>query len=83
MNNQEEQELKNLLTAEMVSRITLAESINIIHNIALDQVNLNLEEMSDEEKQSAREELMKKAEEQLELAKTKAQETEKTKEQAG
>jgi|TARA_B100000085_G_scaffold284720_1_gene318555 Mg/Co/Ni transporter MgtE len=58
-----EKKLRDLLTAEMVSRVTLAESINIIHNIAIGEVEKNLEEMSDQEKESALEELSKKVEE--------------------
>tara|TARA_R110002020_G_scaffold328434_1_gene544400 strand:+ start:598 stop:825 length:228 start_codon:yes stop_codon:yes gene_type:complete len=60
MTEEDTKALKGLLTAEMVSRVTLAESINIIHNIALGEVDKNLEAMSDEEKKAALEELVDK-----------------------
>ena len=49
--------LKAMLTSEMVSRVTLAEAINIMHNLAVQEVEENVEKMSDEEKNSAFEEL--------------------------
>jgi len=54
--------LKAMLTSEMVSRITLAEAINIMHNLAVQEVEANVEKMSDEEKSSAFEELTAKVE---------------------
>ena len=55
--------LKAMLTSEMVSRVTLAEAINIMHNLAVQEVEENVEKMSDEEKKSAFEELTSKVEE--------------------
>ena len=52
--------LKAMLTSEMVSRVTLAEAINIMHNLAVQEVEENVEKMSDEEKASALEELSAK-----------------------
>ena len=54
--------LKAMLTSEMVSRVTLAEAINIMHNLAIQEVEENVEKMSDEEKNSAFEELTEKVE---------------------
>ena len=44
----------------MVSRITVAEAVNIMHNIAISEVDKNIAKMSDEEKLSALEELTKR-----------------------
>jgi Mg/Co/Ni transporter MgtE len=54
--------LKNYLTSEMVSRVTLAEAINIMHSLAVDEVIKNVDKMSDEEKQTALEELSARVE---------------------
>ena len=54
--------LKAMLTSEMDSRVTLAEAINIMHNLAVQEVEENVEKMSDEEKNSAFEELTAKVE---------------------
>ena len=54
--------LKAMLTSEMVSRVTLAEAINIMHNLAVQEVEENVEKMSDEEQNSAFEELTAKVE---------------------
>ena len=54
--------LKAMLTSEMVSRVTLAEAINIMHNLAVQEVEAIVEKMSDEEKNSAFEELTAKVE---------------------
>ena len=74
MTEDEEKKLSALLTSEMVSRVTLAESINIIHSMAVGEVKANLEKMSEEEKKSALEELTIKAEEAIK--KTKAEQVE-------
>ena len=50
MTEEENKNLKALLTSEMVSRVTLAEAINIMHNLAVQEVEANVENMSDEEK---------------------------------
>ena len=62
MTEEEKKKLKALLTSEMVSRVTLAEAINIMHNLAVQEVEANVEKMSDEEKASALEELTSKVE---------------------
>ena len=62
MTEEENKNLKALLTSEMVSRVTLAEAINIMHNLAVQEVETNVEKMSDEEKSSALEELTAKVE---------------------
>jgi hypothetical protein len=62
MTEEENKNLKALLTSEMVSRVTLAEAINIMHNLAVQEVETNVEKMSDEEKSSALEELSAKVE---------------------
>ena len=51
-----------MLTSEMVSRVTLAEAINIMHNLAVQEVEDNVEKMSEEEKKSAFDELTAKIE---------------------
>jgi|TARA_R110000803_G_scaffold103550_1_gene171668 Mg/Co/Ni transporter MgtE len=60
MTEEDTDKLKSYLTSEMVSSITLAEAINIMHNLAVQEVERNIEEMSDEEKDSALEELQSK-----------------------
>ena len=62
MDTEKEEQLKALLVSEMVSRITVAEAVNIMHNIAISEVGKNIEQMSDEEKESALEELTKRVE---------------------
>tara|TARA_Y100000004_G_scaffold157497_1_gene183253 strand:+ start:420 stop:644 length:225 start_codon:yes stop_codon:yes gene_type:complete len=63
MTEEDNKKLKALLTSEMVSRVTLAEAINIMHNLAIQEVEENVEKMSDEEKKAALEELNSKVEE--------------------
>ena len=60
MDADKQEELKALLVSEMVSRITVAEAVNIMHNIAISEVDKNIAKMSDEEKLSALEELTKR-----------------------
>tara|TARA_Y100000401_G_scaffold82542_1_gene67938 strand:+ start:171 stop:395 length:225 start_codon:yes stop_codon:yes gene_type:complete len=62
MTEEETKNLKAMLTSEMVSRVTLAEAINIMHNLAVQEVEANVGKMSDEEKNSAFEELTSKVE---------------------
>ena len=62
MTKEENSNLKALLTSEMVSRVTLAEAINIMHNLAVQEVEANVEQMSDEERSAAFEELTAKVE---------------------
>jgi energy-converting hydrogenase A subunit M len=62
MTEEDTNKLKSFLTSEMVSRITLAEAINIMHNLAVQEVEQNIEQMSEEEKVSALEELQSKVE---------------------
>ena len=60
MDAEKQEELKALLVSEMVSRITVAEAVNIMHNIAISEVDKNIAKLSDEEKLSALEELTKR-----------------------
>tara|TARA_R110001583_G_scaffold103163_1_gene250210 strand:- start:4141 stop:4365 length:225 start_codon:yes stop_codon:yes gene_type:complete len=60
MTEEENSNLKALLTSEMVSRVTLAEAINIMHNLAVREVEANVEQMSDEERSATFEELTTK-----------------------
>jgi hypothetical protein len=62
MTEEDTNKLKSFLTSEMVSRITLAEAINIMHNLAVQEVEQNVEQMSEEERISALEELQSKVE---------------------
>ena len=57
MTEEDTKKLRGFLTSEMVSRVTLAEAINIMHNLAIKEVDANVEKMSDEEKSSALDEL--------------------------
>ena len=60
MDAEKQEELKALLVSEMVSRITVAEAVNIMHNIAISEVDKNIAKLSDEQKLSALEELTKR-----------------------
>ena len=60
MDPEKQEELKALLVSEKVSRISVAEAVNIMHNIAISEVDKNIAKMSDEEKLSALEELTKR-----------------------
>jgi len=62
MDVDKQEQLKALLISEMVSRITIAEAVNIMHNIAISEVEKNIDKMSEEEKESALEELSKRVE---------------------
>ena len=53
MSPEDTEKLKQLLTAEMVSRVSLAEAVNIMHNLAISEVNTQVEKMSEEEKTEA------------------------------
>ena len=53
MSPEDTEKLKNILTAEMVSRVSLAEAVNIMHNLAISEVNTQVEKMSEEEKTEA------------------------------
>ena len=67
-------QLKGLLTSEMVSRVTLAEAVNIMHSLALNEVETNVEAMSEEQKEEALKELTKRvAEAAAELEKTEGE----------
>ena len=57
MSPEDTEKLKHLLTAEMVSRVSLAEAVNIMHNLAISEVNAQVEKMSEEEKTEALKEL--------------------------
>jgi len=62
MSPEDQDKLKHLLTAEMVSRVSLAEAVNIMHNLAVSEVATQVEKMSDEEKEEAFKELSEKLE---------------------
>ena len=62
MSPEDQDKLKHLLTAEMVSRVSLAEAVNIMHNLAVSEVATQVEKMSDEEKEEAFKELSQKLE---------------------
>ena len=53
MSPEDNEKLKHLLTAEMVSRVSLAEAVNIMHNLAVSEVKTQVEKMSEEEKTEA------------------------------
>ena len=59
LSTEDAKELEDRLVATMVSRVSLAEAINIMHQLALEETKKNVKEMSDEEKESALEELRK------------------------
>ena len=63
MTEEQTKSIKAMLKSEMVSRVTLEEAINIMHNLAIQEVEENVEKMSDEEKKYACEELTSKVEE--------------------
>ena len=69
-------ELKDRLVAAMVSRVSLAETVNIMHHLAVEEVETNINVMSDEEKETALEELRKEEETAL------ADDSEKTEEES-
>jgi hypothetical protein len=60
MSPEDQEQLKHLLTAEMVSRVSLAEAVNIMHNLAVSEVSTQVEKMSNEEKEEAFKELSEK-----------------------
>ena len=51
------EELESRLVASMVSRVSLAEAINIMHQLAAEETKKNVKKMSDEEKEAALKEL--------------------------
>ena len=53
MTDKEEENLRAYLTSEMVSRVTLAEAVNIMHGLAVNEVEVNVGKMSEEEKKIA------------------------------
>ena len=59
LSKEDAKELEARLVATMVSRVSLAEAINIMHQLALEETKKNIKEMSDEEKEAALEELRK------------------------
>ena len=59
LSKKETKELKDRLVATMVSRVSLAEAVNIMHQLALKEVETNVEAMSDEEEEAALGELRK------------------------
>jgi len=59
LSTEDAKELEDRLVATMVSRVSLAEAINIMHQLALEETKKNVKEMSDEEKEATLEELRK------------------------
>ena len=59
LSKKENKELEDRLVATMVSRVSLAEAINIMHQLAVEEMKKNVKEMSDEEKEVALGELRK------------------------
>jgi len=52
--------LKEGLISQVVSRISLSETINVVHALAKNEINEKVGEMSDEEKDAAFKELFEK-----------------------
>jgi hypothetical protein len=62
LSTEEAKELEGRLVATMVSRVSLAEALNIMHQLALEETKKNVKKMSDEEKEAALKELRKELE---------------------
>jgi hypothetical protein len=52
--------LKEALISQVVSRISLSETINVVHALAKNEIEAKVEEMSDEEKDATFKELFEK-----------------------
>jgi hypothetical protein len=59
LSKKETKELNDRLVATMVSRVSLTEAINIMHQLAVEETKKNVKKMSDEEKEVALGELRK------------------------
>ena len=60
MNDKDLSKLKDGLISQVVSRISLSETINVVHALAKNEIEEKVGEMSDEEKDAAFKELFEK-----------------------
>ncbi len=60
MNDKDLIKLKDGLISQVVSRISLSETINVVHALAKNEIEERVGEMSDEEKDAAFKELFEK-----------------------
>jgi len=60
MTKEEESQLNSFLVTEMVSTVSLAEAVNIMHKLAVEEVKANVAKMTDEEKESVLADLKEK-----------------------
>ena len=60
MTDEDLKKLKDGLISQVVSRISLSETINVVHALAKNEVEEQVREMSDEEKDAAFKELFEK-----------------------
>ena len=60
MTDENLKKLKDGLISQVVSRISLSETINVVHALAKNEVEEQVREMSDEEKDAALKELFEK-----------------------
>ena len=60
MTDENLKKLKDGLISQVVSRISLSETINVVHALANNEVEEQVREMSDEEKDAAFKELFEK-----------------------
>lgn len=60
MTDENLKKLKDGLISQVVSRISLSETINVVHALAKNEVEEQVREMSDEEKDAAFKELFEK-----------------------
>lgn len=60
MDKEQEAALKDGLISQVVSRISLSETINVVHALAKSEIEDKIKEMSDEEKEATYKELFEK-----------------------
>ena len=60
MEEEDLKKLKEALISQVVSRISLSETINVVHALAKNEVEENVDKMSNEEKDAAFKELFEK-----------------------
>ena len=60
MTDENLKKLKDGLISQVVSRISLSETINVVHALAKNEVEENVDKMSNEEKDAAFKELFEK-----------------------
>tara|TARA_B100000945_G_scaffold321512_1_gene336559 strand:- start:3338 stop:3526 length:189 start_codon:yes stop_codon:yes gene_type:complete len=60
MKEEDLKKLKEALISQVVSRISLSETINVVHALAKNEVEENVDKMSNEEKDAAFKELFEK-----------------------